>query len=436
MTKLDADVTESSAALANQETVSPSRDHEIKARLQSWQQRLESESSRIWNSKTMDDIRLRMMSVREAVASLPVTETFAKAEHGAQQAVQKVSKAIKRELNKSQLPPEFTDRSLPTPHRLHTARLLPPLAYPMPDTLHEPEVWAGLAGYRALYKLDQLPAYHHQGYLRAGDYRIHVQLFVPFEHTRGTVWLMHGYLEHSALYEPMIAELIAQDYAVITCDLPGHGLSSGEETGIGDFSVYQTMLMAIHDWVKANALPVLPKPWLGIGQSTGGAIWMDHVLRECARKQPPVIERMLLLSPLVRPAKSSWWHNPLGLSMIRQVKHRVPRKFRRNNSNPEFLRFVRLQDPLQPRAMSMSWIIALSRWMNYMEKLPSCRFPVWLVQGARDQTVDWRYNNSYVQRQFRTKVTLMLEDASHQLVNECEDIRAPLTALIPAFLRD
>jgi alpha-beta hydrolase superfamily lysophospholipase len=112
----------------------------------------------------------------------------------------------------------------------------------------------------------------------------------------------------------------------------------------------------------------------------------------------------------------------------------VPRKFKRNNHNPEFLRFVRLQDPLQPRAMSMDWILALSKWMPLMEARPPCRIPVWLAQGALDQTVDWRYNHEFIRRKFRLQTSLILEEGSHQLINEREDIRAALTGLIPAFL--
>ncbi|WP_228254776.1 alpha/beta hydrolase [Aquirhabdus parva] len=327
------------------------------------------------------------------------------------------------------LPEAFSERQLPAPDRIKTARELPPLSLDLNEDSDS------LRGYRALYALDQLSAIHHQGYLRAGDHRIHVQIFKPLGKAIGTLWLLHGYLEHSALYQPMISELLSQNYAVLSFDLPGHGLSSGEETGITDFSVYQSVLKDIHQWVTDQGTNELPKPWLGAGQSTGCAIWMDHVLKSCARKQPPIVDRLLLMSPLVRPAKSAWWHNPVGLSLIRKVKRNIPRSFRRNNSNPEFLRFVRLQDPLQPRAMAMSWILALSRWMPYMEQLPASRFPVWLVQGARDQTVDWRYNNKYVHRKFRTKVTLLIEDASHQLINECAEIRAPLTSLIPVFLK-
>ncbi|MEY2864297.1 MAG: hypothetical protein RLY58_2004, partial [Pseudomonadota bacterium] len=234
-----------------------------------------------------------------------------------------------------QHPEQLRQTALPAPDRERTPRTLSPLR------LHAAAIEPALAGYRALYGLDQLHAHHDQGYLRAGDHRIHVQVFRPLSVCLGTVWLIHGYLEHSAIYQPMIAELLAEGFAVITYDLPGHGLSNGPQASIREFSMYQQVLNDLRRWAEQQSPQDLPQPWLGIGQSTGGAIWLDHVLSHSARRKTPMVERLLLLSPLVRPTMTAWWHNPIGLSIISKIKREVPRAFRRNNHNPEFLRFVR-----------------------------------------------------------------------------------------------
>jgi alpha-beta hydrolase superfamily lysophospholipase len=320
---------------------------------------------------------------------------------------------------------------LPVPSREATPQLLKPL------NLHrefEPSV--ELEAYRRLYGLDQLNALHWQGYVEMPLFKLHVQVFQPqsTEHVKpkGTVCLLHGYLEHSGIYQPIIGELIEQGFSVLTYDLPGHGLSNGSPASIQNFDHYQDVLHAVYRYVKHAEQ--LPKPWLGIGQSTGGAIWMHHLLAYAQRRENPFVERVLLLSPLIRPAKSAWWHNSVGLGIIRRIKREVPRHFRRNNHNPEFLRFVRLKDPLQPRMMGMDWILAMSKWMHEMEQRPACRIPVWLAQGAQDQTVDWHYNIDFIRQKFRLQTLLMLEEGSHQLINERADIRAALTGLIPAFL--
>ncbi len=320
-------------------------------------------------------------------------------------------------------------QDLPVPSREET-----PLALNLLNLAEPTLINPVLEGYQRLYALDQLPCHHWQGYVDADKYRIHVQVFEPkgIDNIKGTVWLIHGYLEHSGIYQPIIQELLEQGFSVLTYDLPGHGLSNGNVAGIEDFNDYQTVLLGIKAHVEQARQ--LPKPWLGIGQSTGGAIWMHHILEYAEQRQEPMVDRVLLLSPLIRPAKSAWWHNPIGLGIVRRIKREVPRHFKRNNHNPEFLRFIRLQDPLQPRTMSMDWILAMVQWMMVMEERPACRIPVWLAQGALDQTVDWRYNIEYIRRKFRLQTSLILEEGSHQLINERADIRAALTGLIPAFL--
>ena len=320
---------------------------------------------------------------------------------------------------------------LPVPDRENTPSILKPL------NLHrsfEPSI--ELQAYRRLYALDVLPGEHWQGYVQMPLFKLHVQVFSPAlgdgQKIKGTVCLLHGYLEHSGIYQPIIREILEQGFSVLTYDLPGHGLSNGSPANIENFDHYQDVLHAVYSYVK-HAVQ-LPKPWLGIGQSTGGAIWMHHLLEYAQRRENPMVERVLLLSPLIRPAKTAWWHNPVGLGLIKRIKRQVPRHFRRNNHNPEFLRFVRLKDPLQPRMMGMDWILAMSKWMYEMEQRPACRIPVWLAQGAQDQTVDWRYNIEFIRQKFRLQTLLMLEEGSHQLINERADIRAALTGLIPAFL--
>ena len=317
---------------------------------------------------------------------------------------------------------------LPVPNRDSTPGLLEPL------NLNRPfYATRDILAYNRLYGFDQLDCDHWQGYIKMPLFKLHVQVFKPrIEQIKGTVCLLHGYLEHSGIYQPIIKEVLDQGFSVLIYDLPGHGLSNGSPANIKNFDHYQQVLHAVHQYVKQASQ--LPKPWLGIGQSTGAAIWMHHLLDYAQHRKNPIVNRVLLLSPLIRPAKSAWWHNSIGLGIIRRIKREVPRHFRRNNHNPEFLRFVRLRDPLQPKMMGMDWILAMSKWMQEMEQRPSCRIPVWLAQGALDQTVDWRYNIEFIRQKFRLQTMLMLEEGSHQLINERADIRAALTGLIPAFL--
>lgn len=297
------------------------------------------------------------------------------------------------------------------------------------------QIPAGLLSYHKMFAIDKIlnHAEYWQGYIQTTHYKIHTQIFKPKqEKLLGTVFLFHGYLEHSGIYQPMILELLAQGFSVCTCDWAGHGLSEGKMADIDDFNHYQEILLRIAQYIRHASQ--LPQPYFAIGQSMGGAILMHHVLHYAEKRQEPIFKRILLLSPLVRPAKTAWWHNSVGLGLVKRVKHRVPRPFRRNNHNPEFLRFIRLHDPLQPREIGMQWILAMSKWMADMENYPSCRIPVWLAQGMLDKTVDWQYNHAFIRKKFRLQNTLLLEEGSHQLINEQEDIRWALRGFIQGFL--
>lgn len=268
---------------------------------------------------------------------------------------------------------------------------------------------------------------HYAGWFESPGYQIAAHVFVPAQ-ARGTVFILHGYLDHGGLYRHLIRDCLQQGYAVVVPDLPGHGLSTGGRIDIPDFDDYQMMLEAfVREYGEE-----LPAPWYGIGQSTGGAILMDHVLSACADERKPFFRRVLLLAPLLRPAQ--WQQIRFGYWLMRHFRAAVPRVFRNNSSDKAFLRFVREEDPLQERWVPMSWIGSLRSWVLRMLDLPACDFPVLLVQGMRDETVEWRGNNEFVRSRFRVVHEAILPEASHQLANERDDLRRPVHQAIAMLL--
>lgn len=270
---------------------------------------------------------------------------------------------------------------------------------------------------------------HYVGRFESPGYHIAAHVFMPAQ-ARGTVFILHGYLDHAGLYRHVIRDCLQRGFAVFLPDLPGHGLSTGERIDIPDFDDYQMMLEAAFSQYGED----LPGPWFGIGQSTGGAILMDHVLSTCAQERKPAFRSVLLLAPLLRPAQ--WQQIRFGFWLMRHFRAAVPRVFRNNSSDAGFLRFVREDDPLQERWVPMSWIGALRKWVLRMQTLPPCDFPVLLVQGMRDETIEWRSNNDYVRSHFSVVHEAMLPKASHQLANESDELRVPVHEAIARLLHD
>ncbi|MFB4392817.1 MULTISPECIES: alpha/beta hydrolase [unclassified Pseudomonas] len=237
-----------------------------------------------------------------------------------------------------------------------------------------------------------------------------------------TLFLLHGYYDHMGLYRHVIEWALGQGFAVIACDLPGHGLSSGARASIESFAVYQQVLEALFE--QAHGLG-LPQPWHLCGQSTGGAIAVDHLLH--AGPRSPVSGEAILLAPLVRPR--AWYWSKLSYCVLRHFVDGIERRFSDNSNDPAFLPFLQA-DPLQPRRLATAWVGALVDWIKRMEAAPhSTRRPL-IVQGEADGTVDWRYNLDVLKAKFAEPQVLMLPEARHHLANELPAIRARYFAFI------
>lgn len=288
--------------------------------------------------------------------------------------------------------------------------------------------WQGeLARYAALYGLDALSQRpgirHHFGHLEAWGYQIATQVFIP-PRARGTLLVLHGYFDHVGLFTHAIARGLDRGYAVVAYDLPGHGLSSGEPCDIEDFAHYQEVMRD----VVATLRPELPGPWVAVGQSTGGGILLDHVMSSLAAGQRPLFQRIQLWAPLVRIAE--WRKVTLAVRLMSPFVSRIARHFRRSSHDEAFVDLVWHRDPLQNRYTPTRWLRSQIRWEQRLQALPGCRFPVSLVQGDEDATVDWRYNNDFVKRRCFVEKQVMVAGASHHLANERADLREQVLAAL------
>jgi len=267
---------------------------------------------------------------------------------------------------------------------------------------------------------------HHFGSVAAPEHRIAVHLWMPAG-ARGTATVIHGYFDHTGLYGHLIRYLIDKGLAVVSFDLPGHGLSSGAPATIDTFQHYvdafEACLAALGDH--------LPKPWYLFGQSTGGAIAMEWLLANGHTRESTPFAKVVLLAPLVRPYL--WPLNRVLYTLARRFVSERPRTFTNNAENAAFLDFLRERDPLQAKTLPVQWVTAMIAWKRRFEShAPSDIAPL-VVQGHADQTVDWRYNMKVISRLFEPRL-FFIPEARHHLVNESPAVRARIFEAIDAEL--
>lgn len=283
--------------------------------------------------------------------------------------------------------------------------------------------------YQRYYGLD-LPQHgavqRRLGCFHCAGLELVAQLWLPPQ-PQATLILLHGYYDHTGLYRHVIDWALGLNLAVLTCDLPGHGLSAGARASIDDFATYQQTLQAL--FAEAASLD-LPQPWHLCGQSTGGAILLDYLLLGEPRPEPGAT---ILLAPLVRPR--AWGLSKLSYHLLGPFKTEIPRRFSENSTDAEFLDFLQHRDPLQPRTLPIAWVGALARWIPRIEKAPRSVQQPLVVQGEDDMTVDWRHNLQVLQDKFDRPDILRLHGARHHLVNEREALRRQYFAFLSERLR-
>jgi len=283
--------------------------------------------------------------------------------------------------------------------------------------------------YQRFYGLDfvqrQVAVRRQLGRFSAGGYDLVSQVWWPASAPVATLFVVHGFYDHMGLYRHVIEWGLNRGFVVIACDLPGHGLSSGERASIQDFSQYQEALQGL--FIEAQSL-ALPQPWHLFGQSTGGAIVLDHLLRQ--GDHSPAQGQAILMAPLVRPKDWNW--SKFSYYLLRPFVKGIERQFSENTNDPQFLPFLQA-DPLQPHRLPTAWVGAMARWISRIEAAPaSARQPL-VIQGEADKTVDWEHNLKVLNAKFSQPQVLLLPEARHHLANETVAIREQYFAFLDRF---
>ena len=266
--------------------------------------------------------------------------------------------------------------------------------------------------YLELYALSDFTHIHHSDFITTEYGEVFRQSFM-LKKDKGTIFLVHGYLDHSGSLTHLIRFLLSNFYSVITFDLPGHGHSYGVRGDINSFNEY---VHALDRVVSASLKETMDGPSIHIiGHSTGCSIITEYLIHH-----PSPFEKILLVAPLIKPYL--WSFSRIGVKLIGNRLKFIKRKYRNNASNKEYLDFVK-NDPLQINLLPTNWIVSLSKWHEDVFRYPTQGNCLHIIQGNKDRTVDWRFNISFLSGLFPNSKVTLIDEGNHQLFNETEEIR-------------
>ena len=294
------------------------------------------------------------------------------------------------------------------------------------DWLNDQTVQAYLDHYQINFKKETLCQSHKFGKFTAAGFENACHIWQP-ENAKGTVFLIHGFTDNVGLYQHPIRFFLTQGYSVVAFDLPGHGLSSGVQASIDSFDQYREVLQSCLD----HCQQVLPRPWHGVGQSTGGAVWLNYLINPHRAND---IDKILLLAPLVRPR--GWGVSKALFPFVKAFIKQLPRKFGENSHDASFLKFIKNADPLQARITPLRWAAAMQEWINTftLTLIRPQAIPLTIIQGDRDGTVDFKFNVKMIKKKFPNTQIKMVANARHHLVNESLPYRQKIFSFAEQWL--
>jgi alpha-beta hydrolase superfamily lysophospholipase len=313
------------------------------------------------------------------------------------------------------------------------------LSDPGVTATHDPS----MLEYLRSYGLPAPPAARY-GYARLpspqANHRVSLfgQAWVP-SHAIGTIVLFHGYAEHSANYSRLVQEFVENQFAVITMDLRGHGLSEGP---IGHCESSATYAEDIEFFLSEVFPLVLPNRPLYIwGHSLGAMVGLQTLLRGKLPVKPAaaVFTSPLLGFPELKGAQKILAKiAPLMATLLPNlpVSHGIPPETLCRDE--EYLA-RRFDDPLIGKVTTPRWFASVKSAVADLQA-NAARFaelsPTLLLLAGNEQVTNLSDARQFAFRAYAGMNHKVIEfpGMCHELEKE-PDVRARIVAESIAWLR-
>lgn len=272
----------------------------------------------------------------------------------------------------------------------------------------------------------------------------------------GSVCLVHGLGEHTGRYVHVAAALNAAGYALIGCDLRGHGRSAGRR---GHTPTYDTLMDDIGRLLAEAAVRYGEKPCFLYGHSLGGNLVLNYALRRHLTPLPPLPARrgendvplpsqgggagagqlagVISTSPAIRVATPL---PPLQVALARVVNKVAPAMQMANGlvleglaRDPEVIRAY-TSDPLVHTKISVrlaTSMLEAGEWaLAHAAEFP---VPLLLVHGSADRLTSAAASQEFAAKARKNCTLKIWEGFYHETHNEPE--KAEVLGFMVAWLQ-
>ncbi len=268
--------------------------------------------------------------------------------------------------------------------------------------------------------------------------------WIPQENCRGTIVLCQGYTEFLEKYDEVVQELLDRNFAVLTFDWRGQGLSSrlitdpqkGHITSFADFMIDAELIY------QKIVLPKMPAPYHIMGHSMGG-----HLAFRVLQEFPKHYTKAILCAPFFG------WSPNFGAgklnSLVVIILTNLMKAFGYSQSyaygatppsldktlpgqTSDRVRFQRrvtfyeVEPHLLMGGPTWNWILESTKSLQLIlqpKRIANIQTPILLASGAKDEIVDPQSHHKI--NAISDKITLVdFPTSMHEILMEQDDIRA------------
>lgn len=256
---------------------------------------------------------------------------------------------------------------------------------------------------------------HQEGSFQgANGLELYYQSWHPPDSGRVVLVIVHGHGGHSGIFTRMVEYLIDRNYIIYSFDLRGHGRSPGQRGYINSWAEYRADIAAFLQFIKTKESALLP--WFLIGQSMGGIIALDYLLKATHQ-----LSGAILISPALGLSVS-----PVKLligKMLSQIRPRFALNAGIDMSTGSRDRAVvaaNVRDPLRHRqgtARLATELLKTIDWVNtHADQL---QVPLLILHGGADKVTPLSSSQIFFQRlTVADKEMHEYPDSYHELHND------------------
>ncbi len=211
---------------------------------------------------------------------------------------------------------------------------------------------------------------------------------------KAVICLIHGMGEHSGRYEHFAQFFTDRNYAIIACDLRGHGQSEGKR---GHVTSYQILLDQVDKTIEEASKRFPGEPKFVYGHSMGGNIVVNHAL-----ERKPAVEGVIASAPwLTLP-------NPPTKGQVRLAK--FANLFGGSLTQPNKLPLDKLsrdqsiavayeKDPLvHDQVSGRLFLTCYEQAKKAMKNAPLLSVPMLLMHGTADELTGYKGSKEFASK--------------------------------------